>query len=162
MRWLLLANVNIESDGCAMISCCGIQYKEALIKTSFDISLQWSAVSRLFLVSSMIYSLKDAAERDRLSGSTFIQMNYMVAIWALVGELGLASWNETSASHPPNLESSLYVVSFFLSTVGIGQAVIPLGGLSFDRIEMVAFSLPFFIKGFKGQLKKAGKLKEKE
>ena len=38
----------------------------------------------------MMYSLKEAAERDSLSGTTFIQMNYMVAIWALVGEF--VSW----------------------------------------------------------------------
>ena len=49
----------------------------------------------------------------------------------------------------------LRVCSFFLSTVGIGQAVIPLG-LNFQRVEMIALSLLFFVKGFKGQLKQAG------
>jgi hypothetical protein len=29
----------------------------------------------------MMYSLKDAAERDRLAGTTFIQMNFMIFIW---------------------------------------------------------------------------------
>lgn len=52
----------------------------------FDISLQWSAFARLVLVSSMVYSLKDAAERGRLTGTTFIQMNFMVALWALAGK----------------------------------------------------------------------------
>jgi hypothetical protein len=52
----------------------------------FDISLQWSAFARLALVSSMVYSLKDAAERGRLTGTTFIQMNFMVALWALAGK----------------------------------------------------------------------------
>jgi hypothetical protein len=60
-----------------------------------------------------------------------------------------------SASHIHQLTSNLLCV-FFLSAVGIGQAVIPLG-LSFHRLEMIAFSLQFFIKGFKGQLTKAGK-----
>jgi hypothetical protein len=105
----------------------------------------------------MIYSLKDAAESDGLSGTTFIQMNYMVAIWALFGELGtdgLCGNERVCLAYPPaNLESSFCV---FLSAVGIGQAVIPLG-LSFHRLEMIAFSLQFFIKGFKGQLTKAGK-----
>jgi hypothetical protein len=43
-------------------------------------------MGRLFLIAAMIYSLKDAAERDRLTGSTFIQLNVMVGMWsALVG-----------------------------------------------------------------------------
>lgn len=46
-------------------------------------SIQWSAVSRLWLFATMVYSLKDAAERDRLSGSTFIQMNFLIGIWGL-------------------------------------------------------------------------------
>jgi hypothetical protein len=34
----------------------------------------------------MIYSLKDAGERDRLKETTFIQLNYMVGLWAMSGE----------------------------------------------------------------------------
>lgn len=51
----------------------------------FDISLQWSALARLSLVASMVYSLKDASERNRLTGTTFITLNFMVALWALSG-----------------------------------------------------------------------------
>jgi len=36
----------------------------------------------------MIYSLKDAAERDRLTGTTFIQMNVMTGLWAILVGLG--------------------------------------------------------------------------
>ena len=60
-----------------------VRYQEAFKRSAFDISIQWSAISRLFLISTMIYSLKDAAERDRLTGSTFIQMNILVGSWAL-------------------------------------------------------------------------------
>lgn len=56
------------------------------MRTWFEISLQWSAIGRLFMIASMIYSLKDAAERDRLTGTTFIQLNLLVGVWsALVG-----------------------------------------------------------------------------
>jgi hypothetical protein len=41
---------------------------------SFDISLQFSGVSRLFLISSIIYSLKDAAEQNRLGSTTSISI----------------------------------------------------------------------------------------
>jgi hypothetical protein len=52
----------------------------------FNISLQWSALARLFFVSSIVYSLKDAAEQGRLTGIAFIQMNFMIAAWALFGK----------------------------------------------------------------------------
>ncbi len=42
-------------------------------------------MARLALISTMIYSLKDAAERDRLSGTTFIQLNWLLAAWAMLG-----------------------------------------------------------------------------
>ena len=51
-------------------------------------SLNLSAVSRLFMISTMVYSLKDAAERDRLTGTTFIQMNIMVGLWATLVGIG--------------------------------------------------------------------------
>ena len=66
------------------------RYQALLTRTWFDISLQWSAMSRLFLVSTMIYSLKDAAERDRLTGTTFVQMNFMIGTWATLVALGQA------------------------------------------------------------------------
>jgi hypothetical protein len=54
--------------------------------SSFGISLQWSAVSRLFFISSLLYSLKDAAERDCLSETTFVHANYLIAVWAFIGK----------------------------------------------------------------------------
>ena len=100
-----------------------VRYQEAFKRSAFDISIQWSAISRLFLISTMIYSLKDAAERDRLTGSTFIQMNVLVGSWALA--------------------------------VGFAQ------GLRGYWIEMLAFSLPFFIKAYKSRLEKKQKAEEK-
>ncbi|KAL7556808.1 hypothetical protein ACA910_005243 [Epithemia clementina (nom. ined.)] len=64
------------------------RYREALRRSWFDVSLNGSAVSRLFMVATMIYSLKDAGERDRLSGTTFIQLNVLIGLWAMLVALG--------------------------------------------------------------------------
>lgn len=64
------------------------RYRQALNRSWFDVSLNGSAVSRLCMVATMIYSLKDAGERDRLSGTTFIQLNAMIGIWALLVAMG--------------------------------------------------------------------------
>ena len=37
----------------------------------------------LLLGSTILYILKDAAERNRLEGTTFIKLNLMVGLWAL-------------------------------------------------------------------------------
>lgn len=65
-----------------------IRYHGEFSRTWFEISLRWSAISRLFLIWTMIYTLKDAAERDRLTGTTFIQMNALVGLWAVLVGLG--------------------------------------------------------------------------
>ncbi|GKY96145.1 hypothetical protein MPSEU_000574500 [Mayamaea pseudoterrestris] len=73
-----------------------VKHKGALFRNAFvhlaigafEISLHWSAVARLFMISTIIYSLKDAAERDRLQGTTFIQLNVMVGIWAFLVGIG--------------------------------------------------------------------------
>jgi hypothetical protein len=44
-------------------------------------SLYASGLARLVLVATIVYSLKDAGERGRLTGTTFIQMNYLVGMW---------------------------------------------------------------------------------
>jgi hypothetical protein len=102
-----------------------IRYLKTFQKTLFDVSLNLSAVSRLFMISTMIYSLKDAAERDRLTGTTFIQMNILVGMWAVLVALGIA------ASPGPH-----------------------------RGLEMIAFSLPFFIKALKSQKEKQSKEKK--
>ena len=53
----------------------------------FDISLQWSGVARLFLISTVMFSLKDLADRDPMTtGTTFIKLNLMVGAWAALGK----------------------------------------------------------------------------
>ena len=61
-------------------------------RSLFDVSLKWSAMARLFMISTMVFSLKDAAERDRLTGTTFIQLNLMVSAWAVLVGLGQSTY----------------------------------------------------------------------
>lgn len=53
---------------------------------SLPVSLTISSMARLGLMSVILYVLKDAAERKRLDGSTFITLNMMVGFWALGGK----------------------------------------------------------------------------
>lgn len=54
-----------------------------------DIAMSLARFNRLSLLALMIYTLKDAADRDRLGGTTFIQLNYLCAlILGIVGVLG--------------------------------------------------------------------------
>jgi hypothetical protein len=56
---------------------------------SKDIAMSLARFNRLSLLALMIYTLKDAADRDRLSGTTFIQLNYLCAlVLGIVGVLG--------------------------------------------------------------------------
>ncbi|KAL9178487.1 hypothetical protein ACHAXT_001825 [Thalassiosira profunda] len=50
---------------------------------SLPVSLTLSSIARLGLLSSILYVLKDAAERKRLEGGTFIKLNLMVGLFAL-------------------------------------------------------------------------------
>jgi len=94
-------NKGLTYRNCLLLLCMGvvssfmeglfnIRYQKEFTRTWFEISLQWSAVARLFMLTTMVYSLKDAAERNRLTGTTFIQMNLMVGFWAVVVGLGQA------------------------------------------------------------------------
>mmetsp|Transcript_19808 Transcript_19808/g.32479 ORF Transcript_19808/g.32479 Transcript_19808/m.32479 type:complete len:358 (+) Transcript_19808:15-1088(+) len=54
-----------------------------------DIAMLLARFNRLSLLALMIYTLKDAADRDRLSGTTFIQLNYLCAlVLGIVGVIG--------------------------------------------------------------------------
>lgn len=67
-----------------------LRYLKEFGKSLFDVSLKISAVARLSMITTMVYSLKDAAERDRLTGTTFIQLNLLVGTWAVLVGLGQA------------------------------------------------------------------------
>jgi len=108
---LLLVGMGIVSS--FMEGLFDIRYKKEFIRTWFEISLQWSAVARLFMISTMIYSLKDAAERDRLTGTTFIQMNVMVGFWASIVGLGQAIYPLGFAAYR-GVEMFAFSFPFFL------------------------------------------------
>jgi hypothetical protein len=109
---------------CLLLVCMGIvssfmeglfnmRYQKEFTRTWFEISLQWSAVARLFMIATMIYSLKDAAERDRLTGTTFIEMNVMVGAWALLVGLGQAIYPLGFAAYR-GVEMFAFSAPFFL------------------------------------------------
>ena len=125
-----------------------LQHQEELLRTPFDITLLWSAISRLFLVSSLIYSLKDAAERDRLTGSTFIQLNCIIGVWALIGMYVKDSVRSVEGKTTP-IERTNIFDHYPFGTVGVGQAIVNLG-TALNRVEMFLFAVVFLIKGYKG------------
>ena len=45
-----------------------------------------SAIARLSLISTMIYTLKDGAERKLLSGKTYVHLNLLTGFWTVTGE----------------------------------------------------------------------------
>jgi hypothetical protein len=109
---------------CLLLVCCGIvssfmeglffiRYQQAFYRTWFEITLQWSAVARLFLIATIIYSLKDAAERDRLTGNTFIQLNLMVGAWAVLVGLGQAIYPLGFAAYR-GVEMFAFAIPFLL------------------------------------------------
>jgi len=59
---------------------------ESIQSKSFSIGAL-ARLNRLVLFSLMTYTLKSAADRDRLGGSTFIQLNYLCGIGFLVNAL---------------------------------------------------------------------------
>lgn len=69
-----------------------LSYQKDFLKSNFEISLQWSAVARLSMLAAMIFTLKDAAERDRLDGSTFIKLNVLVGLVSVAAGLGQAAY----------------------------------------------------------------------
>jgi hypothetical protein len=108
---LLLISCGIVS--CFMEGLFFIRYQQAFSRTWFEITLQWSAVARLFLISTMIYSLKDAAERDRLTGTTFIQLNLMVGAWAVLVGCGQAIYPLGFAAYR-GVEMFAFAIPFLL------------------------------------------------
>lgn len=48
--------------------------------TYYQIFSRLSRLARLGLMTTILYTLKDASDRDRLKGTTFIQLNFMTAV----------------------------------------------------------------------------------
>jgi type IV secretory pathway TrbD component len=61
----------------------------------------------------MVYSLQDAAERDRLTGTTFIQMNVMVGLWAVLVGLGVSLGNSAYTG----VEMCAFAIPFFVKAL---------------------------------------------
>jgi hypothetical protein len=94
-------------------------------------------------VSSLLFSLKLAAESDQFPKRVFWKLNWALALWAGVGTCYC-------------IESKTRIPLFFSSqnrsiivSVGLGQCVSYPFRFSFKRVEMLTFSLLLFLKGFK-------------
>jgi hypothetical protein len=79
-------------------------------------------------VSSLLFSLKLAAESDQFPKRVFWKLNWALALWAGVGTCYC-------------IESK--------TRIGLGQCVSYPFRFSFKRVEMLTFSLLLFLKGFK-------------
>ncbi|GAX20906.1 hypothetical protein FisN_1Lh440 [Fistulifera solaris] len=84
---ILMGSISSFFDGIFLL-----RYLKEFGKSLFEVSLKVSAVGRLLMITTMVYSLKDAAERDRLTGTTFIQLNLLVGTWAVFVGLGQAAF----------------------------------------------------------------------
>ena len=68
-----------------------------------------SKLARLGLLTTIMYTLKDASDRDRLSGTTFVQLNFVAATALFSITLGLL---QTYGIYG-KLHSSAQIVSVF-------------------------------------------------
>jgi hypothetical protein len=112
----LLLIVIVSCFSSIMEGIFDLRYKKDLLIGNFEISLQWSAVARLFMISTMIYSLKDAAERDRLTGTTFIQLNLMIGLWAVLVGIGQAIYPLGFAAYR-GVEMFIFSGPFFVRAI---------------------------------------------
>lgn len=110
-NYLLLVMIGILSS--FMEGLFHIRYRNEFTRTWFEISLQWSAVARLSMIATMIFTLKDAAERDRLTGTSFIELNLLVGSWAAVVGLGQTFYPLGFAVHR-GVEMFAFAIPFFL------------------------------------------------
>ena len=69
-------------------------------QTPFFISLSISAVARLGLISSMVYSLKEASEQQRLTELPFIKFNLLLSAWTVAGTYVLYFHYFITLTHP--------------------------------------------------------------
>mmetsp|Transcript_14210 Transcript_14210/g.29618 ORF Transcript_14210/g.29618 Transcript_14210/m.29618 type:complete len:372 (+) Transcript_14210:89-1204(+) len=59
--------------------CQMLIFSSAETATYFSISTRLSKLARFGLMTTVLYTLKDACDRDRLSGTTFVQLNFVAS-----------------------------------------------------------------------------------
>jgi hypothetical protein len=62
----------------------------------------------------MIFSLKDAAERDRLTGTTFIQLNRLIGAWAVTVAAGQTLTTGSRVAAYRGIEMAAFGSLFFI------------------------------------------------
>lgn len=87
--------------------------------TYYQIFSRLSRLSRLGLMTTILYTLKDASDRDRLKGSTFIQLNFLAAAALLSMVLYLSP--SIGKSNGPT--TALVMLASGISTMTLCQGV---------------------------------------
>ncbi len=77
---IIIQKINILTP--FLFSFCTVSQRG---QSPFLISLSMSAIARLGLISSMIYSLKEAAEQQRLTELPYIKFNLLLSAWTIAG-----------------------------------------------------------------------------
>ena len=68
----------------AGITVVASKLARSLLDRGIETDLYASRLARLSLIATALYNLKDAGERDRLTGTTFIHLNQLVGLWIVV------------------------------------------------------------------------------
>lgn len=83
---------------------------------SLPASLAVSSIARLGLLSALLFALKDAAERKRLDGTTFITLNMMIGLWSF----GVGIAKGMADPGPFNIRRAFYRLLFGLPFLNNG------------------------------------------
>lgn len=77
-----------------------------------------SKMARLGMVATIMYSLKDASDRDRLGGTTFVQLNFLAAAaFSSIGLYLLPTWGTASSIAQVVLVSGIAAMTLFKGIV---------------------------------------------
>jgi hypothetical protein len=116
-----------------------------------EASLLTGAFARRILIATMLYSLKDAGERGRLQGNTFIKMDYLIGLWLFL-----------SKSKYKLVVRICGCVSLTLFLVGLGQTVYPGAAILVPSAALFSCGSMFMIGGYVNQQEKRGNVEHAE
>ena len=97
----------------------------------------------------MVYSLKEAAEQQRLTELPFIKFNLLLSAWTVAG-----MYHYTIlfiiVSHSSNILTNLQIIIFSTEffVVGINNGIFPSGFSLRKSLDMILFGSPFIGKAY--------------
>jgi hypothetical protein len=139
---ILVGSITVMKGWEVIVALLALSSSSSSVSSTILLSSSLSRLAKLYLLTSIFFTLKDAADRDRLKGTTFVQLNMIsAAAFASMAVYYAFTHTPVIGGTVGNISSLSYTGGLATIKTGLTMTTPPVWGAIIGGVAMSAMAL---------------------